>query len=130
MTDPVIMALARGGMVEITTTGCKSGEAHRVRVGLHNLDRQLMISGQPGKRDWLANLLAHPRFTIHLPPPVAADVPATATPVRDWAERRRLIERFMIDGHGFSQQRAARDLDTWVARSPLVLVEAKWPGWA
>jgi deazaflavin-dependent oxidoreductase (nitroreductase family) len=125
MTDPVIMALARGGMVEITTVGKRSGTPHRARVGLHNVDRQLIISGQPGKRDWLANLLANPRFTIHLH---EADVPATATPVTDWAERRALIERFMVDGHGFAPERARCDLPLWVARSPLVKVTAKWPG--
>lgn len=129
MADPVILALARGGLVEITTKGRRTGALHRVPVMLHNLDRTLIISGRPGRRDWLSNLHANPRLIIHLTRGVTADVPALAAVITDWKERRRLMERVMISGHGLSPERAAREVAFWVARSPLVIVKAEWPGW-
>ncbi|HEX9977862.1 MAG TPA: nitroreductase/quinone reductase family protein [Acidimicrobiia bacterium] len=129
MTDPVVMALARGGIVDITTKGRRTGRAHRIEISLHNLDRRLVISGRPGPRDWFANLLANPRMTIHFKRDVVADVPAMGRPVREWSERHVLIERVMNKGFGFSAERTRREIDFWVTRSPLVIVSAEWPGW-
>lgn len=129
MTDPVVMALARGGIVDITTKGRRTGRPHRVEISLHNLDHRLVISGRPGPRDWYANLLANPRMTIHFKRDVVADVPAMSRPVHDWRERRTLIELAMIKGFGFSPERTRRELDFWVTRSPIVVVSAEWPGW-
>ena len=129
MTDPVITALARGGIVEITSRGRHSGNPHRITVGLYNIDRHLYISGRPGKRDWLANLEADPKFTIHFTRGATADVPAVAELVRDRKVRRGLIEKVMVSGHGMSPERAAREFDQWMALSPLVIVHAQWPGW-
>lgn len=129
MTDPVITALARGGMVEISTIGRRSKNPHRIQVGLHNIDRTLYISGRPGKRDWYANLKANPSFTIHFTRGATADVPAVAEFVPDRTVRKTLIQKVMISGHGMSPERAAREFDQWMSRSPLVIVHAKWPGW-
>lgn len=129
MADPVILALARGGLVEITTKGCRTGRKHRVPVMLHNVDRRLIISGKPGRRDWLANLHANPRLIIHFTRGVTADVPALAEVVTDWQQRRALMERVMVAGHGYAPERAAREIAFWVTQSPLVIVRAEWPGW-
>lgn len=129
MTDPVVLALARGGLVEISTKGRRTGRVHRVWVMLHNLDRRLIVAGKPGRRDWLANLHANPRLIIHFSRGVSADVPALARVVTDWQERRVLMERVMVAGHGFSPERAAREMAFWMTQSPLVVVEAEWPGW-
>jgi hypothetical protein len=129
MTDPVVLALARGGIVDITTKGRRTGRAHRIEIALHSIDRRLVISGRPGPRDWYANLLANPKMTIHFMRGVEADVPALAYPVTDWSERRTLIERVMTKGFGFAPERTAREFDFWVTRSPLVIVRAEWPGW-
>jgi hypothetical protein len=39
------------------------------------------------------------------------------------------MEKLMIKGFGFSPERTKREIDLWVTRSPLVVVEAEWPGW-
>jgi len=130
MTDPVLIALARGGQVEITTRERDTGRERRAAVALHNIDRRLVLADRPGDRAWYADLLANPSLSIHLEGlGVAADVPATAQPVTDWQERRQLMERVMAKGFGFSPDRVSRELDFWVTRSPLMLVEAEWPGW-
>ena len=129
MTDPVVIALARGGIVDITTKGRRTGHPHRVEISLHSIDRRLVISGRPGPRDWYANLMANPRMTIHFKRDVVADVAAMGRTVTDWSERRVLIERVMIKGFGFSPERTKREIDFWVTRSPLVIVVPQWPGW-
>lgn len=129
MTDPVVVALARGGVVAITTTGRTSGHPHTTDVTLHNVDRELVIAGRPGPRDWYANLKADPHFTIHLKGGVEVAIAALAEHLTDWSERRDLMQRVMIKGFGFSPERTKREIHFWVTRSPLVRVRVDWPGW-
>ena len=68
-------ALARGGVIDITTVGAKTGADRRIEIVFHQFDGNYYITGRPGfKRDWLANLIANPRFTLHLRGAGAADV--------------------------------------------------------
>ena len=55
-------------VIDITTTGRKSGESRRLEIVLHNIDGHLYISGQPSRRrrSWLANLDGNPNLTVHL----------------------------------------------------------------
>ena len=81
-TDAAVSdALRRGGRVDITTRGRKTGAPRRLEIVFHNIDGVLYITGRPGPRGWLANLLAEPRFTLHLKGGVNVDLPATATPI-------------------------------------------------
>ena len=108
--------LQRGGTIDITTTGRKSGRPHRIEIGFQNIDGTVYISGLPGKRDWFANLVANPVFTFHLKGDVTADLPATARPITDDAERRAVLTPFTANWN------YANDLDKWLERSPLVAV--------
>ncbi|HEX2222295.1 MAG TPA: nitroreductase/quinone reductase family protein [Candidatus Limnocylindria bacterium] len=85
-------ALARGGLVEITTTGRHTGRSRRVAIAAHNVDGRIYLSGRPGRRGWYANVLARPELTLHLRGSVEVDLPARARPVTDPAERRRILE--------------------------------------
>jgi deazaflavin-dependent oxidoreductase (nitroreductase family) len=121
MDDSIAQALARGGIVDITTTGRKSGRPHRIEIFLHNFEGQLYLAGRPGfKRDWLANLAAHPQFTLHLKRGVTADLPATATVITEEEQRRELLYRARTESWGVEPESARRDHDHWVATSPLV----------
>lgn len=116
--DPVRLALARGGVIDITTTGRQSGEPRRIEIVFHRIDGRMWISGMPSarKRAWLANLEADPDLTIHLKgPAVVADLAATARIVDDPAERRHVLERV-------AQAWRRTDLDAMVATSPLIEV--------
>jgi deazaflavin-dependent oxidoreductase (nitroreductase family) len=91
-------ALARPSLVDITTTGRRSGRPHRIELVFFNFDGRIYISGMPGPRDWYANLLADPRLTFHLKggPLKAgprADLPARARPIEDDDERRAIFAR-------------------------------------
>ena len=118
MQDQVKRALERDRTIDITTTGRRSGQPRRIEIWFHNLDGQIYITGSPGSRDWYANLQAHPDFTFHLKQSATADLPARATPITEEGERRRILAQLL--------RRVGRpegELETWVARSPLVSVE-------
>jgi deazaflavin-dependent oxidoreductase (nitroreductase family) len=118
MDEQVKQALEQGGVIDITTTGRKTGQPRRLEIRFHNVDGHLYVTGTPGRpRDWYANLLAHPEFTFHLKQRARADLPARATPILDQARRRAIIS-------AIHQKRGVyRDLESWVESSPLVAVE-------
>ena len=121
MDTDIEQALDRGGLVEITTTGRKSGQARRIEIYLHNLDGDLYVTGRPGfPRDWVANLLSNPRMMLHLKRGIAADLAATAEVVTDPEEKARIILRARVESWGADPDAARNDLDYWVATSPLV----------
>jgi deazaflavin-dependent oxidoreductase (nitroreductase family) len=116
--DPIRAALARGGTIDITTTGRRSGAPRRIEIVFHRIDGRMWISGipSPRRRSWLANLEADPRLTIHLKGPLAvADLPAVARVVTDEAERRTILERV-------ARAWNRTDIDRMVAQSPLIEV--------
>jgi deazaflavin-dependent oxidoreductase (nitroreductase family) len=118
MDDTIRAALSRGGVIDITTTGRKSGEPRRIEIVFHRIDGKIWISGVPSprRRGWIANLAEDPRLTVHLKGPVAtADLPATARIVDDPGERRQVLDRV-------AQAWKRTDLDVMVASSPLIEV--------
>src|SRR6059058_4976554 len=72
--------------------GRTTGQPRRIEIRFHHIAGQVYIAGRPPRRrDWYANLLAHPEFTFHLKQGLQADVPARATPILDEARRRAII---------------------------------------
>lgn len=120
MDGKVTEALHKGGIVDITTTGRKSGNEHRIEIVFHNVDGDLYITGRPGSRDWYANLMADPKFTLHLKKGIRADLPAVAELVTDDEERAPLLLRILTDGFSVDPDEARERLPVWVDRAPLV----------
>ena len=117
MNADVSRALEQDRVIDITTTGRKTGQPRRIEIWFHNVEGRLFITGPPGRRDWFANLVAHSEFTFHLKRSVQADLPAKATPILDDSQRRELMAKFYSLSPGY------RDLEVWVKESPLVEVE-------
>ena len=118
--DPkVLEALEKDLVIDITTTGRKSGEPRRREIWFHNVDGELYIVGLvlPGSRSWYANVLAEPRMTFHLKETAQADLPARATPLTDPAERRRVLERICANLDQMDM------LEARVAESPVIKVD-------
>ena len=116
VNDSIRRALTRSGVVDITTTGRRTGQPRRVEIVYHVIGGRIYISGVPRagrKRAWLYNLEANPRFTFHLKRGVTADLPATARVISDETERRAILKHVA---------RAWRrtDVETTVAYSPLI----------
>lgn len=92
LDQPIRDALDRGGKIDITTIGRKTGRPHRIEIVFHSINGRLYISGMPGfKRSYIANLTADPHFTFHLKEGVSADLAATARVITDDAERREVL---------------------------------------
>jgi deazaflavin-dependent oxidoreductase (nitroreductase family) len=116
LTPEITKALSRGGVIDITTLGAKSGKPRRIEIVFHNIDGTIFVSGMPNfPRGWLANLKANPHFTFHLKGPVSADLPATARVIEDEAERRQVLPHI-------ARVWKRKDLENMVATSPLIEV--------
>ncbi|HEX7490402.1 MAG TPA: nitroreductase family deazaflavin-dependent oxidoreductase [Candidatus Limnocylindrales bacterium] len=118
MDESIRLALSRSGIVDITTTGRRTGQPRRIEIAYHVIDGRIYISGMPRadqKRAWLFNLEADPRFVMHVKNGVSADLPATARVITDEVERRRILE------HVAAEWRRT-DIDEMVAHSPLIEV--------
>jgi deazaflavin-dependent oxidoreductase (nitroreductase family) len=118
MNEQVRQALAKGHVIDITTTGRRSGAPRRVEIVFHNLGGRLYISGLPRAghtRAWLRNLADDPHLTFHLKGAVAADLPATARIITDAEERRTILAQV-------AKVWARQDVETMIKYSPLIEV--------
>jgi len=114
-------AYDRGGVIDITTLGAKTGARRRIEINFLALDGSYYITGMPGrKRDWLANMKANPTFTVHLKRGVTADITAEARPITDDVERTEVLYRILTDGWDNEPSKADHILPRWVATAPLV----------
>ncbi|MGH2468304.1 MAG: nitroreductase/quinone reductase family protein [Candidatus Limnocylindrales bacterium] len=116
--DPAVArALARGGLVDLTTTGRQTGQPRTVEIVFHAIDGRVYISGIPARqrRSWLANLAADPRLTLRLKSPPGVVLPGRARNIDDEAERRAILPH-VAGAWGRD------DLEVMVAWSPLIEV--------
>ena len=95
MNDLVRLALDSDQLVDITTTGRKTGKQHRIEVALRHVDGQIYLSNSPGKRDWAANLLAKPEFIYHLKQGTQQDLTVRATRITSAREKRELLTKIL-----------------------------------
>jgi len=116
---PLQRVFSRGDLIDITTTGRRSGQPRRIEIVYHVLGGRIYISGSPRadrKRSWLVNLERDPHFTFHLKRGSRADLPATARIVEDPDERRTVMRQIIETAwHG-------QNLEAMVAYSPLIEV--------
>ena len=111
-------ALNHSQVIDMTTTGRRTGQRRRIEIFLHHDHGTLFITGMPRAdrtRDWIHNIGADPHVVVHLKQSVVADVPATARVVTDPDERRPLIE--------VAARRWGRtDLSEMLLHSPLIVL--------
>ena len=110
-------ALRRSRLVDITTTGRRTGTPRRIEIGIHPIGGKLWISGMPSRRTraWIHNLEADPRLTVHLKGDVRADVAARGRVVTDENERREVLSYI-------ARIWRRTDVETMVRYSPLIEV--------
>ena len=114
-------ALARGGVIDITTVGAKTGADRRIEIVFHQYDGKYYITGKPGfKRDWMANLIANPQFTPHLRDGASPEVHATARQITDEDQRAAVLYRILTESWDNVPAKAEHILPRWVADAPLV----------
>ena len=119
MEDRVRAALFCSQIIDLTTTGRRTGQPRRIEIFLHEQDGVLFITGMPRAdrtRDWIYNVAADPRVVVHLKQSVVADVPATARVVTAPDERRPLIE-------AAAQRWGRTDISAMLEHSPLIVLD-------
>lgn len=122
MSDETATALAQDRVIDITTVGRKTGEPRRIEIWYHRAGGRYYITGTPGRpRDWYANLAANPGFTFHLKESATADLPATARPITDPAEREAVFTGLLAPLAALTSK-PGQEHEAWVADSPLVEV--------
>ena len=125
--DAVLSSLLTHRVVDIVTTGAKTGQLRTTEIWITVIAGELFICGTPNAslpdverkpRDWLANMVANPRFTLRLKQDMKAELPVEAEPVRDPADRKRIISSPACEYY-LSQ---AKSLDQAVRDCPMVRV--------
>ena len=95
LSEATRAALNHSQIIDLTTTGRRTGQPRRIEIFLHHDEDQLFITGMPRAdrtRDWIYNVGADPHVVLHLKQSVVVDVPAMARVVTDPDERRPYIE--------------------------------------
>jgi F420H(2)-dependent quinone reductase len=114
--------------VDIVTTGRRSGRARTTEIWTTVVAGELYVCGTPAAgpdeldrqpRDWLANLLAAPAFTLRLKQSIAIDLPAAATPVTDPAVRAAVLSSPQCAYY----REHSRSFEELVTRGPMVHIE-------
>ena len=120
--DPSVKeAMDRGGIADITTTGRKTGKPRRIEIYFHQFDGVYYLTGRHGpKRDWEANILDHPEFTLHLKRGISADVQVVGAGEPDADERGRILRRALIENWNSEPDRVDASLHKWVDSSPFI----------
>ena len=116
--ERIFNALHHSQVIDLTTTGRRSGQPRRIEIFLHEKDGLLFITGVPRAdrtRDWIHNITADSQVSVHLKQSVTADIPATARVVTDPAERRPLMA-------AAAQRWGRTDVDEMVQHSPLIVL--------
>lgn len=121
MEQHIADVLKQGGVVDITTIGRTTGLPRRIEIYFHHFDGEYFITGRPGRRrDWLANMVANPAFTLHLKRGVQADLPATAEEINDPGDRAPILLRILTESWNSTAEQAKAQLPAWVEAAPLI----------
>lgn len=127
MEVKIRQALETDRTIDIITTGAKTGRTRRTEIWFTNIGGRIIITGTPtaggekgkrARRDWLANLKAHPDFLFCLKESLYIELPARAVEITDPEDRRKLMsapETRWYRNQGFSVEELA-------AGSPIVEV--------
>jgi deazaflavin-dependent oxidoreductase (nitroreductase family) len=111
-------ALHHSQVIDLTTTGRRTGLRRRIEIFLHDKEGLLFISGTPRAdrtRDWIHNITGDPHVVVHLKQAITADIPAIARVVTDPAERRPLMA-------AAAQRWGRTDVEEMVQHSPLIVL--------
>ncbi len=100
MNDEVRRALREDKLIDIITTGAKTGIPRKTEIWFTNIDGRIIICGTPDaigmdaprkRRDWLANLKANPAFLFCLKESITMQLSAKAELIVDREDRKQIM---------------------------------------
>lgn len=106
--------LAAHRTIDLTTVGRRSGAKRRIEIWWFRVGDRFIITGTPGPRGWLANVLEDPSITVHVG---GEDIPARAIVITDQALRRQVFTHTSTSWYS-----SQAELDRLVAESPMIEV--------
>ena len=109
-----IERLAATRTIDFSTIGRRSSEPTRIEIWWFHVNGRFIISGTPGKRDWMANVLANPKITVHS---THGDFSGSATVVTDVEIRR---DFFTHPDVGWN--RTQSELERLIAAAPMIKI--------
>lgn len=109
-----IARLARTRTVDLTTIGRRSGQPRTVEIWWFHVDGRFIITGTPGRRDWLANARANPAVVISAP---NGDFEGTIEEIDDPQFRHRVFTDPQIGWY-----RTQAQLDNLIETAPMIEV--------
>lgn len=110
-----INELASRRTIELTTIGRKSQLPRRIEIWWFCVNGRFVVTGTPGRRDWLANVLANPDVVVHVN---GMDIEARARVVTDADFRRKVFTQ--PETRWYSTQ---AQLDRLVDTAPMIELE-------
>ena len=120
MTPEAEAALANDLVIDITTTGAKSGQPRRLEIWFYRIGGKYYITGRPGPRAWHANLIADPDFTVHLKETAQADLQASATVISDPVAKQAVFQAAIDEQTKLAEHITPENISAWTAGSPLI----------
>ena len=108
------------GTCDVSTTGRRSGKVRRIEIWYVVIDGQIVLTGTPGPRSWLANMRRNPAAILHLRDP-ARDLAVLAREITDQVQRRQVAEEAGRRQPWYADQ--PYSIDDWVADSPMVVLQ-------
>jgi hypothetical protein len=111
--------MPRTGTCDLSTVGRRTGHRRRVEIWYVIVDGQIVVTGTPGARHWLANLRDRPAAVLHLRRP-DREVTVTAEEVIDETARRRITTEAWRLQPWYAEQ--PYSVEDWVADSPMVML--------
>lgn len=103
--------------IDLTTVGRKTGLPRRIEIWWFHVDGRFVITGTPGKRDWLANVIANPEVIVHVD---GHDLRGQASVIEDPGFRRRVFTRPATRWYG-----SMAELERLVETAPMIEVELR-----
>lgn len=100
LNEAIREALNSDRIIDIITTGAKSGLPRTTELWFANINGRIIICGTPdakwnkgprSPRDWLANLNANPEFLFCFKESLKVELPANAVRITDPEDRRQLM---------------------------------------
>jgi deazaflavin-dependent oxidoreductase (nitroreductase family) len=104
--------VARQRTIDLTTFGRRSGRPRTVEIWWFHFEEKYIVTGTPGRRDWLANVRANPRVTVSA---AGHRLEAVAGEVADESFRRRFFRQ--PEARWYSSQAGYERL---VAEAPMI----------
>jgi deazaflavin-dependent oxidoreductase (nitroreductase family) len=103
--------------IDFTTFGRRSGKPRRIEIWWFHVNGRFIITGTPGRRDWLANVKTNPSVIVHVD---GRDIETTASVIED---RDRRLEVFTEPNTRWYSTQA--QLDRLLDEAPMIEVHLR-----